>query len=211
MQSVKFHSSKDALWTNAAGDGVPVKYVPQLDKVKESLAAKVVKEAIKAETHLLEFHQLLKNAFAEVASMVKEEFDIKAKKKPAKGNITWYNFDKSVKIEAQVNEISKWDNALMTEALTLLNTYMDASLGETAQLIKDLVNSAFATSRGMIDSKKVFQLLKYEDKIKNAKFTKACSLIRQAQSIDKTKLYMRVWVKESSGEYRDINLNFSSL
>ena len=99
----------------------------------------------------------------------------------------------------------------MVEALALLNTYISANMSEANELISQLVKSAFANTKGEIDTGKVFQILRYEDKIKNKQFQKACELIKQAQSIDKTKLYMRVWEKDAEGSYRNINLQFSNI
>ena len=82
---------------------------------------------------------------------------------------------------------------------------------EANELISQLVKSAFANTKGMIDTDKVFQILRYEEKIKNKQFQKACELIKQAQSIDRTKLYMRIWEKDADGAYRNINLNFSNI
>jgi hypothetical protein len=211
--AIKTHTNKDAIWTNAAGDAVPIKFVPASDKVKEALAAKVHKAAINVEAMLAALHATLTAAFAAVQQEVQKEFELKkgSKKKPGKGSFTWFNFDRSIKVEADINEIVKWDNALMTEALALLNEYIDANMSEANVLISDLVKSAFSNSKGMIDTGKVFQILRYEDKIKNAKFQKACELIKKAQSIDRAKLYMRVWEKQDSGEYRNINLNFRSI
>lgn len=213
MQSIKIHTTKDATWLNAAGDAVPFKFVPKADKVKEALAGKIHKNALSIESMLNAFYIVMSEAFTEVGQLIKEQFEIKhgKQKKQGKGSFTWFNFDKSIKIEADINDIVKWDNALMTEALQLLNSYINTSLTDANVLIAGLVKDAFANSKGMIDSRKIMQLLKYEDKIKNKAFLKACELIKQAQSIDRTKLYMRVWEKTESGEYRNINLNFSSI
>jgi hypothetical protein len=213
MKQVKIHTSKDTTWTNASGDQVPVKFVPKSDKVKEVLAGKIHKAALNAEAVLAALHEQMKEAMAEVKKMVMDEYQLKYKKeaRAGKGSFLWYNFDKSLKIEAKVDDIVKWDNSLMTEALTLLNQYLDSNLTDANILIKNLVNDAFANSKGMIDSRKVFQILKYEKDIKNAKFQKACELMKAAQGIDTTKLYMRVWEKTENGEYRNINLNFSSI
>lgn len=128
-----------------------------------------------------------------------------------KGSITWFNFDRSLKIEADKNDIVKWDNALMTAAKDQLDAYLNSNLSETNELISALVSGAFANTRGMIDSGKVFQILKYQDKIRDKRFQKACELMKNAQSLDKTKLYMRIWERQTDGQYRNINLNFSSL
>ncbi len=214
MSAVKIHTTKDAHWTDASGAKVPLKFVPSSAKSAESLAGKIFKNAITVEQQLSDLHKQMKEAVEEVANAIKIEYSLKNKgkeKKPGKGAITWYNFDRSLKIEASVNEIPKWDGSLLSAAHGLLKEYISGAIGEANELIKGLVNDAFANNKGGVDSKKILQILRYEDKIKNAKFQKACELLKQAQSIDKTKLYMRVWAKEDNGEYRDINLNFSSI
>ena len=212
MKQVKIYTTKDSTWVNAAGDKVPVKFVPPADKVKETFAGKIYKSAMHAEATLSAFHAMLNGAFSEVNKLIREEYELKYnKKKEGKGNVTWFSFDRSIKVEAEVNDIVKWDQAMMTEALQLLNTYISTNMSETNELIAGLVQSAFANSKGMIDTGKVFQILKHQDKIKNKGFQKACEMIKQAQSIDRTKLYMRVWEKVEDGSYRNINLNFSSI
>ena len=210
---VKIHTKKNNTWLNAAGDQVPYKFVPKSDITKEALASKVYKAAMATEAALATLYAMMNAAFAEISDMVNAEYELKnSKKKQAiKGNITWFSFDRSLKIEANVNDIVKWDDALMTEAMKLLNIYISANMSEANELISGLVKSAFANAKGQIDTGKVFQLLKYEDKIKASSFQKACKLMRQAQAIDKTKLYMRIWEKEEDGQYRNINLNFSSI
>jgi hypothetical protein len=213
MSNVKFHTQKDSVWVNAAGDAVPVKFVPKVDKVKESLGQKVHKAALQAEKQLSDLHKLLTEASTEVLQLIRDEYAVKSgkQKKQGKGAFTWFNFDRSIKIEGDVNDIVKWDGPLMTEAHELLKQYINANLNGANELIAGLVTAAFANTRGMIDSGKVFQILKYQDKIKNKEFQKACELMKQAQTIDRTKMYMRVWEKADTGEYRNINLNFSSI
>ena len=177
------------------------------------MAGKIHKAALHAEVTLRQLYTMMDEAFKEVGTLIRQEYELKngKPKKAGKGSFTWFNFDKSIKIEADMNDIVKWDGALMTEALNLLNSYISANLTEANVLISELVKSAFANTKGMIDSGKVFQILRYESKIKNKSFQKACEIMKQAQSIDKTKLYMRIWEKQEDGQYRNINLNFSSI
>ena len=128
-----------------------------------------------------------------------------------KGNFTWYNFDRSVKVETNINDLVKWDDALMAAALENLNDYLAQNLTDTNELIAGLVQSAFSNTKGQIDTGKVFQILKYKEKIKHKKFQQACELITNAQSIDSSRKYMRLWVVDDAGKYQNINLNFSSL
>lgn len=210
---VKIHTTKDATWTNAAGEAVPYKFVPKTDKLKESLAGKLVKMALSAEDCLKALHIEMNKAMESVSEVIKNEYLNKysKEKKAGKGSFTWFNWDRSVKIEADINEIEKWDGALMTEALSLFKKYINDSLSDSNELINSLVNDAFSNSKGQIDSKKINQLLKYQDKIKNKSFLKACELIVKARDIDKKKLYQRVWIKTDDGSYRNVQLNFSAL
>lgn len=213
MQTVKIHSKKDNNWIDATGNAVPLKYVSKTDISKEVHAGRVLKTALACEKALTELFSIINAATNDIKLMIKQEYELKKDKphRAGKGSLTWYNFDRSLKVEADMNEIVKWDNALMTEALNLLNKYLQKNLSDGNTLIYDLVQSAFANTKGMIDTGKVFQILKHKDKIKANDFQKACELITQAQGIDRTKLYYRVWVKEEDGQYRNINLNFSNI
>lgn len=210
---VKLHSSKDAVWHNASGDAVPAKYVSKADREKERWAAALHKLATKAEEVLADLHTAMKDGCEQIAALVRQEYEIKNGKKPkeTKGNLTWYNFDGSIKVEANVNEVVKWDDALMQEAKGLLNEYLDSQLTDNQALIKKLVSEAFSNHKGGIDSRKIFQLLKYDGQIKSSRFSKACELMRQAQLIDRTKLYMSIYERLQDGSYRSLVLNFSNI
>jgi len=211
--NVKTHTTKDAVWTNAAGDQVPVKFLTHADKLKESEAARIRKAALAAEKGLADLHAMMSKINAAVTVAIREEYELKkgAKKRDGKGNMTWYNFDGSIKIEVNINDIVKWDESLMNEAKKIFDEYIENALGSNATLIKKLVTGAFANSKGAIDSRQVFQLLKYQGQMNSSKYDKACELMLDAQRIDKTRLYMQVWEKMDDGSYRNINLNFSSI
>jgi hypothetical protein len=213
MATHKIQTAKDATWTDASGDQVPYKFVTVFDRKKEHYAGKVVAEAKLAEIKLQQLHRLLTEATTEVYNVMLKDYELNKgkQKKQGKGSFTWYNFDRTIKIESDINEVVKWDEVLLGEAQELLSSYIGDNIGDANALIKSLVTDAFSNSKGGVDSRKIFQLLKYESQIKNQKFQKACALLKQAQGIDKTKLYMRVWVREADGSYRNINLNFSSI
>jgi hypothetical protein len=205
----KVHNKKNQIWRNAAGDEVPVKFVPEIDKSREALAGGVYAAALKVETALAALYDIMNAATKAILQEVKKEFELK--QKTHKGNITWYNFDKSIKVEADMNDVVKWDESLMAEAKILVDEYIDKQLSDEQKLIKKIATAAFSNSKGLIDTRQVFQLLKWEPEINSVKYSKACNLMRQAQSVASTKLYMRVWEKMDNSQYRNINLNFSSL
>lgn len=207
---MNFQTSKQKTWQDAEGNEVPFKFVPVIDRKKESLAEKLHKASIKCEAQLSDLHQQMNAAVEEIREAVLEEYKLKGRKE-SKGNITWYNFDRSLKVEAALNDISRWDEALMTEAKELLDDYIRSSMSDANELISGLVSSAFSNTKGSIDSSKVFQILKFEGKIKDKRFLKACEMMKRAQQLDRTKKYMRIWRRAADGQYETINLNFSSL
>lgn len=212
MTNVKFHTKKNATWTDATGLEVPLKFVPKSDIKKEEVTASVLKEAMKVSDSLAALYSKMVADLDAIHNEYLEEYRKKyGKNKVTKGAFTYYNFDRSVKIECAMNDIVKWDAALMSEAYELLQEYLSKNLTEDGKVISQLVLNAFANSKKQIDTGKVFTLLKFENKIKSEKFQRACSLMKDAQGVERTKQYMRVWCKNEAGEYQNINLNFSSI
>ena len=70
---------------------------------------------------------------------------------------------------------------------------------------------AFTTSGGKLDAKNVLGLRRYADRITDPRYTEAMTLIDKAIRKPESKEYFRVWVKDNSGEYQDLQLNFSAL
>lgn len=213
MSSVKIHTRRDDTWKDASGLSVPFSYITKTDLKKEALACSIWKEALAVETALQRLHTSMSMAFDEVRKQMAKEYEIKGKTlRGQKGGFTWYNFDKSLRIEASVDEVVRFDEAMMSQAKELIDEFLLSGIETDAQsIIKEIVSGAFATTRGQVDTRKVFQLLKWESKVKDKRFVEACNLMREAQSTDKTRLYMRVWERDEAGQYRNINLNFSSL
>ena len=210
---VKFHTAKDAVWTNAAGDPVPVKHISKSEKLKEAIAARILKKAVKLEEALIELLDDLQQSNMEIDAALRVDYELKTgnKKKVGKGGLTWYSFNGDVKVETNINDFMKFDESMMNEAHLLVKEYIGSKLNEDQQLIASIATDAFSTTKGGFDPRKVFNLLKYEAKVKNARYSKACDLIRNAQRIDKSKAYHRISVRQPDGNYRPIKLNFSSL
>lgn len=211
--AVRLHSKKNTTWINASGDEVPVNFLTHADKLKEKLAGQIRKEALDAEKRLAALHDTMQEANAQVMAVVRDEYELKkgTKKRETKGNMTWYNFDGSIKVELNLNDIVKWDESLMNEAYKLFQAYIDGAIGQNVALVNKLISKAFANTKGCIDSRMVFQILKYEGQMNSSKYDKACELMRDAQRIHKTKTYYMVSERMEDGSYRSINLNFSSI
>ena len=79
------------------------------------------------------------------------------------------------------------------------------------EFVKDLVIDAFSTTRGKIDAKKVFALMKYRTKISHPLFQEALNVLSDGLRHPGSKTYFRLWKRDEDGSYKLIELNFSAL
>ena len=131
--------------------------------------------------------------------------------KVGKGNFTFFNFDGSIKIEVQVNEMITFDTILIEKAKQKLMELVGESISEDKEFIKELVMSAFQTSRGQLDTKRVMGLKKHAKRIKDERYHDAMALIDESVRRPSSKTYFRVWLRAAQGDYESIDLNFSSI
>ena len=203
---------KSKVWTDPAGIHIPADRVTKSEKLRERNAAEAVKKAKALNADLLEFKNRLKAICEDV--YIKTLAENGAAIDNRKGNFTWYNFDRSIKVEVNINEGTDFDDILMEAAKEKLNTFLEGESGSMDEMIRQLVMQAFETSKGKLDSKRVFQLLSYRSRLKGEKyqlFFEACDLIAKAMRKTDSRTYYRVFVRESDGKYTAIDLNFSSV
>lgn len=193
------------IWTNHLGQEVPASYVPTIDKKKERLAEKVLKDAKKLSKSLEDFKtKLMADADAIYEEMCNDA-DVTTGKK---GNYSITSFDKEIKIEISVQERIEFDDKINLAQAKINEFIADKSAGVDHDL-QLLINSAFATTKGRLDTKRILGLFKLN--IKAKKWLDAMELIKQSIDRNSSKRYCRIWEKDKEGEYQSIELNFSSL
>lgn len=205
----KTHKNTDKLWTDESGMQIPVTRVRASEKFRERAAGSLHQKAISINKQLLDFKNLLEEASKNVHAYILK--DNKIEKDTSKGNFTWYNFDRSIKIEVSVNERIEFDEALISMCKSKLDEFITANLNGVDTFVKELINDAFQNTKGKLDSKKVMSLLKHRSKIKDQRYQDAMELLEKSIRRPDSKTYYRVWEKDAKGEYQNINLNFSSI
>jgi hypothetical protein len=128
-----------------------------------------------------------------------------------KGNYTWFNFDRSVKIEVSVNERIEFDDLTIKACKEKLDEFLSENVTSKHEMIKQIVTDAFSTTRGKLDAKKVMSLLRYKDKVKDALFLESMELLEKSIRRPDSKTYYRISERMEDGGYRVIDLNFSSI
>jgi hypothetical protein len=199
---------KDGFWINEAGDKVPVGYINKSDRLKERHAHTLLVRAKSLNEKLTEFKELSQRLNDEVLKAAMDDF----KASPAgKGNYTWFNFDRGIKIEVSVNERIEFDDLTIKACKEKLDEFLNANVESKHEMIKQIVTDAFSTTRGKLDAKKVMSLLRYKDKVKDALFLESMELLEKSIRRPESRTYYRISERQEDGSYHVIDLNFSSI
>lgn len=201
-------TSKDKLWKDEAGHSIPFNRLTKAEKDKETISAGLLKKAIKVNEGLIVYKNEIKKACEDVFNQAMQDLDVKP---DYKGNFTWYNFDRSIKVETSISDRIDFDDLTIQASKHLLDEFLNDTLDAKTEFVKELVIDAFSTTKGKLDAKKVLGLLKYKERIKIEKFQEALSLIEKAIRRPDSKSYHRIYTRNDEGKYSAIELNFSNI
>ena len=206
----KFYKTKDQLWKDETGMTIPVNRVTKAERLTERKTAQIVKKALDLNSRLKDFKRFIKDTAKEIYNAHLKENGGK-EKTDYKGNFTFYNFDRSVKVEVNVSEPIEFDDIHIQLAQEKLQEFLENNINADNEFIKQLVLDAFKTRRGKLDTKRVLNLTRYVDKVKDPLFKEAVELINKSIRRRPSRMYFRVFVKDDNGSYQNIDLNLSSV
>lgn len=199
---------KDKVWLDETGAPCQYSRTTAVERQKEKGSAKILKGALDINDRLTKF----KRDVREICQNIHHDWmESKEVKTSSKGNFTWYNFDRSIKIEVSINERIEFDDLGIQSAKLKFDEFFSENLVDEDSVIKSMVLDAFNTTGGRLDTKKVMTLVRYKDKVKSPLFKSAVDDVLEAIRRPDSKMYFRVWVKIENNEYESINLNFSSI
>lgn len=206
---VNTQKAKDGTWYDESGTAIPYNRTTAAERIMERHSASILKEAMYLNKRMSTFKNVIREKCQEAHDAYMEELKVE---KETKGNFTWYNFDRSIKIEININEPIVFDDMTITAAKTKFDEFLDKNITSKNEFVKEMIIDAFETQRtGKLDTKNIMKLMRYEKKISEPLFSEACSLVNQAIRRPKSKTYFRVSVKDSDGGYQNVDLNFSSI
>lgn len=196
-------------WYDESGAAIPYNRITKAERLMERHAARILKQAEKLNESLTSFKTEVKDLCREAYEAFMQEKGID---RETKGNFTWYNFNRSIKIEVSINERIEFDDLTIEAAKSLFDAFLENSITSKNEFAKQMIIDAFETQRARkMDVKRILQLTRYESKIKDALFSEAVSLINEAIRRPDSRTYFRVWKKSTDGKYQNIDLNFSSI
>jgi hypothetical protein len=209
MTTPRFQKTSEKAWKDEAGAIIPVNRLKKAEVLREKSTKKLYEHAVSISNALEKFKEVM---IAECQTVMDQVYaDNNQIPTDSKGNFTYYNFDRSVKVSVKVNERIDFDEMLITLCQTKLNEFLNHTVETKEDFIKQFVTDAFSKSKGSLDAKKVLSLLKYESKIKNPLFQEALRLLKDSIRRPDSKRYFQVSVRDTEGKYQNIDLNFSNI
>lgn len=197
------------VWIDENDLPIPYSRITKSERLQHRSSKKILKNAMDLNNKLKQFKSLVTDISNEVFEAVMLE---KNSSKVTKGNFCWYNFDRSIKIEVNVNESLEFDDLTIQAAKSKLDEFLSQNITASNIFIKELIMGAFSTQRkNQLDTKRVLGLAKYDTKINKPLFSEAISLINEAVRKTSSKTYFRIYQKDGLGEYKNIDLNLSSI
>ena len=205
------HTSKDKIWIDEAGDQIPFNRTTAIERKKEKYAFSLLKKGKAVYQVLADLKAAIREASDEVLNAEREASNVKLSEK---GNYTWYNFDKSIKIQVDVSEPIRFDEIKIAAAKEKLMELIRTNISGD-EFIISIAEDAFQTSSGKLDPKKILGLRKHSARIRNEKIKNewddTMKLIDSSITRPKSKSYYKIWVKDSEGKYEGVELNFSNI
>lgn len=200
-------------WIDESGLEIPVSRVTSLEKLKERKSEAITKQAEKIQQLLLALKEDIREASEEIYRKTLEENNIDSKDR--KGNFTWHNFDRTLKIETAISERIDFDDATIAAAKIKFDLFLQENINGVDEMVRSVITDAFSTTRGKLDAKRIMKLVSHRQRIprqeKYSGFHEAIDLIEKSIRKPESKAYFRVFKKNTLGEYENIDLNFSSL
>jgi len=209
--TVRQQKPADKVWIDEAGIAIPYERIKGSERANERKLPMLAKERIALRKSLELHKEKCFQVGAELYQLFIDENGGKAPKSKGKGNITRYNFDRSVKIEINVNAAIVFDEALLQLAKDKLDDLLNDGLSTAKDYVKPIVMDAFNNSGGNLDTKRVLGLRKYADKISDPRYAEAMTFIDKAIRRPNSREYFALYVRDERGEYVDVHLNFSAI
>lgn len=200
-------TKKTKTYTDKDGREIPSGYLHKIDKDKHAAAIKIHKKASEISKRMADFKSLVFEIADDLYERTLTEKKIKLRDN-SKGGYSITTIDKAIKVEITISETIAFDDRIDI-AQKLINEYLeDKTKGSDAEL-SILINEAFRTTRGRLDTRRILNLMKLQ--IKHQKWVKAMELIKESMSTRDSKRYIRVWERAENGEYKPVKLDFASI
>ncbi len=194
-------------YKSATGAEVPSKLIRKVDKKRHDAALRFYAEATKLQDKLVAFKKKMMEDCDKLYRDYLADYNVELKEN-ARGGYTMSTIDKEVQIEFTIGQRIQFDDRIDAAKIKFFD-YIDEVTKGTAPELRQIVETAFQTSRGKLDPKKILQLLSL--KIEHPTWKEATDLLTQSMSTNLTKRYIQLRKKDPEGKYVNLVLDFNAI
>lgn len=191
---------------NQIGHLVPIESIKEIDLARDEFVRGVMKRVQGFADQLEKFKAQLADDIQAFVDLSAEQYDVKAGAVSGRW-VPLTSFDGEYRIVREISDVVDFDERLQI-AKTLVDECLD-EWGQTADSkVKTMLADAFQVNKkGRVNVQKVLGLRKF--KFEDPRWKKAMEAIADSLTVVGTKPYYRMHVRDASGKYQQINLDFS--
>jgi hypothetical protein len=197
----------DGYMKDHKGSLIPNDMVKPIDKMRDELVRDIVNAALRASEILTKFKASAMGDIEAFIQLSAEKYEVKVG--GDKGNVTLFSFDGEYKVMRAISDRLTFDERLQVAKALIdecINEWSDGVRPE----IKVLVDDAFQVDKqGKINTERVLRLRRLD--IKADKWLKAMDAIGDSIQVASSKKYIRIYQRQKSGDYRQIDLDLAAV
>jgi len=192
---------------DSQGRLVPKEMVKPIDLTRDELVKEIVNKALTLSKMLSEFKSKALEDIQAFTELSVEKYGVKYGGK--KGNISLHSFDGEYRVMVAIADLLMFDERIKAAKLLIDECIRDWTSGSKAEL-RVLINDAFQVDKtGKINTKRVLSLRRLD--IKDERWLRAMDAISDSIQIAGAKPYIRIYKRQTNGEYRQIDMDISAV
>lgn len=197
-------------WLNARNEWVHPDLIRADEKLKDQLVECILRKVEEHNKILKALKDDINNDIESYLDILLEKYNINAKDSAKKGNYTFEDYAKTLKVQVQMAEKIQFNDKLNI-AKAKIDEYLNDIVKEASEDIKVLINKAFEVDKkGNLDSKKILSLRSYD--IKDPRWQEAMEIISESVEIVGIKPYIRFYKREKATDsYTAVSLDFANI
>ncbi|ENM3953840.1 DUF3164 family protein [Vibrio cholerae] len=195
----------------ANGNLVPESRVKEVDKLRDEMVKQIIDKAKAVQQALAEFKLLAMGQIEDFVDLSAEEYNVKYG--GTKGNVTLVTFDGQYKLMRAIGDHRVFDERIQAAKAKIdecIATWSNSLSGEHVSHMRALVEHAFRVNKqGKIDINQVLSLRGLN--IDDPNWISAMEAIADSIQVTGTSSYLRIYERQTNGQYKQIGLDISKL
>jgi hypothetical protein len=187
---------------NSQGHLVPLAQVKEVDKIRDYLVSKLVKDAKIIADNTEKFKGICYEHIASFISLAAQEHGVEIG--GDKGNVTLTSFDGRFRICRANDDMIEFNESITIARELIFELIKQWSEGSNANIVA-IVHKAFETDKnGHLSVAKILSLKSVQ--IEDAQWKKAMDIIGASIQVWQTKTYIRFYEKDANGKFVQVAL-----